>query len=86
MEHIIQGATILRDVIAGVTRKFPRWSRYYQIRGGIAAYNFGVKNVRTIRGIDIGTPGNNYSCDVLNRKVPLEKYTGFLSIVAIKQG
>ena len=59
-------------MIAGVTKKHPNWPRFYQIKGGIAAYNFGVKNVQTIKGIDKGTSHENYSYDVLNRKMYLE--------------
>nr|XP_002120319.1 lysozyme g [Ciona intestinalis]AOT06084.1 g-type lysozyme 3 [Ciona intestinalis] len=66
-EHINQGATILRNSINAVEKKFPTWSPDLQLRGGVAAYNFGVSNVRTPDGIDRGTTGNNYSADVIKR-------------------
>lgn len=33
--------------------------------GGVAAYNFGVRNVRTWDKLDIGTTHNDYSNDVI---------------------
>ena len=37
------------------------------MQGGVAAYNFGVSNVQSIGGMDIGTTGNDYSNDVVAR-------------------
>ncbi|KAL8190142.1 UNVERIFIED_CONTAM: hypothetical protein K2H54_041447 [Gekko kuhli] len=65
--HITQGATILRDMIDGVARKFPDWTREEQLKGGISAYNAGLRNVRTYERMDIGTTGNDYANDVTAR-------------------
>ncbi len=35
--------------------------------GGVAAYNFGVSNVRSWDRLDIGSTGNDYSNDVIAR-------------------
>ncbi|XP_058252177.1 lysozyme g-like isoform X2 [Hemibagrus wyckioides] len=37
------------------------------IAGGIAAYNLGPRNVRTYERMDIGSPGDDYSSDVVAR-------------------
>lgn len=66
-EHISQGAGILRNSIDGVSKKHPDWTSEQKLRGGIAAYNFGVSNVRNPDKIDVGTTGGNYSADVLKR-------------------
>jgi len=66
-ENILQGANILKKSIDGVKKKHPDWSEKDQLQGGIAAYNFGVKNVQTVSGIDKGTTGGNYSQDILKR-------------------
>ena len=57
-----------------MTKKHPGWPRDKQIQGGVAAYNFGVKNVQTIGGIDKGTTGGNYSSDVLKRQQYLKDH------------
>ncbi len=33
----------------------------------MAAYNFGVRNVQTLGGLDKGTTNNDYSGDVMER-------------------
>lgn len=43
------------------------WETRSLISGGIAAYNFGVKNVQTVAGTDVGTTGDDYSNDVIAR-------------------
>lgn len=40
--------------------------------GGVAAYNFGVSNVRSWEGLDRGTTGNDYSNDVMARAQRLQ--------------
>lgn len=65
--HISSAASILAKNVGGVRKKHPRWRNRFVIQGAIAAYNFGVSNVQTIEGVDIGTTGNDYSNDVLAR-------------------
>ena len=37
------------------------------LKGAVAAYNFGTRNVRTAANIDGGTTGGDYSGDVMER-------------------
>ncbi|CAM5077892.1 unnamed protein product [Eretmochelys imbricata] len=37
------------------------------VRGGISAYNAGIRNVKTYSKMDIGTTGNDYANDVVAR-------------------
>ncbi|XP_061883011.1 lysozyme g-like isoform X3 [Entelurus aequoreus] len=66
-EHLCQGTDILIDFIKAIRRKFPDWTAEQQLKGGIAAYNFGAKNVQTLAGMDLGTLGDDYSSDVVAR-------------------
>ncbi|KAM8771549.1 lysozyme g-like isoform 2-T2 [Acanthopagrus schlegelii] len=66
-EHLCQGTEILVDFIKQVTKKLPSWTKEQQLKGGIAAYNFGVKNVRTVANVDVGTHHGDYSNDVVAR-------------------
>ncbi|KAL7863672.1 hypothetical protein SRHO_G00126560 [Serrasalmus rhombeus] len=66
-EHLSQGTDILVELIKAIQRKFPTWPKEHQLKGGIAAYNFGPGNVRTYERMDIGTPGDDYSSDVVAR-------------------
>ncbi|XP_058252305.1 lysozyme g-like [Hemibagrus wyckioides] len=66
-EHLRQGTGILIDSIKQIQKKFPNWSKEQQFKGGISAYNAGVRNVRTYERMDIGTTGNDYSNDVVAR-------------------
>lgn len=66
-EHIAQAAAILKKYWRRVARIHPNWTNSEQLRGAVAAYNFGVKNVKTIERLDIGTTGNDYSSDVWAR-------------------
>ncbi|KAL7863673.1 hypothetical protein SRHO_G00126570 [Serrasalmus rhombeus] len=66
-EHVTQGTEILIDSIKAIQRKFPNWPKEHQFKGGISAYNAGVRNVRTYERMDIGTTGNDYSSDVVAR-------------------
>ncbi|CAL1528639.1 unnamed protein product [Lymnaea stagnalis] len=43
------------------------WSASQALQGGVAAYNFGVGNVQTWGGIDVGTTQGDYSNDVIAR-------------------
>ncbi|XP_017547468.1 lysozyme g-like [Pygocentrus nattereri] len=66
-QHVTQGTEILIDSIKAIQRKFPNWPKEHQFKGGISAYNAGVRNVRTYERMDIGTTGNDYSSDVVAR-------------------
>merc|ERR1712243_77245 len=76
IDNIDQGTGILADFLKQVKKKHPSWSLGWQMRGAVAAYNFGVKNVQTKGGIDRGSasscPSNascsgNYSWDTITR-------------------
>ncbi|XP_007233085.3 lysozyme g isoform X1 [Astyanax mexicanus] len=66
-EHVTQGTEILIDLIQKIQKKFPSWPLEHQFKGGIAAYNAGVGNVRTYERMDIGTTDDDYSNDVVAR-------------------
>jgi uncharacterized membrane protein YeaQ/YmgE (transglycosylase-associated protein family) len=65
--HIDQATEIIADNLRKVREKHPDWEDAYILKGAIAAYNFGVGNVRTKEGIDAGTTGNDYGSDVIAR-------------------
>ncbi|XP_019631534.1 PREDICTED: teneurin-3-like isoform X1 [Branchiostoma belcheri] len=67
IEHVRQATDILVESIKGIQRKFPDWTTEQQLKGGISAYNGGLGNVRTYEGMDIGTPGNDYANDTVER-------------------
>lgn len=67
IEHVTQASHILNDMRNAISREHPDWSKADKLRGAIAAYNSGPENIKTIAGMDVGTTGNNYSADVLNR-------------------
>ena len=60
-------------MISKVKEKHPDWSEGWQLRGAVAAYNFGAKNVQTKAGIDKGSASTcspcdgNYSWDTMQR-------------------
>ncbi|NWH58382.1 LYG protein, partial [Geococcyx californianus] len=66
-EHLTQGTTILIEMIKRIQKKFPRWTRDKQLKGGISAYNAGDRNVRSYDRMDIGTTNDDYSNDVVAR-------------------
>ncbi|XP_062457575.1 lysozyme g-like protein 2 [Rhea pennata] len=65
--HLIQGTEILISMIKAMQRKFPRWTKEQQLKGGISAYNAGPGNVRTYERMDIGTTHDDYANDVVAR-------------------
>ncbi|XP_054829025.1 lysozyme g-like [Eublepharis macularius] len=65
--HITQGTQILCNMINGIAKKFPGWTKAQQLKGGISAYNAGIRNVQTYDRMDIGTTGNDYANDVTAR-------------------
>uniref|UniRef100_A0A672G915 Lysozyme g n=1 Tax=Salarias fasciatus TaxID=181472 RepID=A0A672G915_SALFA len=66
-EHLRQATGILIDFIKKIQRKFPRWSREMQLKGGIAVYNMGDGNVHDQNNVDAHTTGGDYSNDVVAR-------------------
>ncbi|XP_053563664.1 lysozyme g [Bombina bombina] len=64
--HISQATQILVDMIKGVGKKFPSWSTEQRLKGGIAAYNAGVGNIRNT-DVDSRTTGKDYASDVIGR-------------------
>ncbi|ROL47203.1 Lysozyme g [Anabarilius grahami] len=66
-QHVTQGTKILIDSIKEIKAKFPQWTQEQCFKGGISAYNAGVKNVRTYERMDVGTTGGDYSNDVVAR-------------------
>jgi len=67
LAHIDQAGLILDEMRKRVGRMHPDWSRVNILRGAVAAYNVGAKNVQTIDGMDIGTTHDDYSADVWAR-------------------
>lgn len=65
--HIGYGCSVLALYRTAIINNFPAWPSWAQLKGGVAAYNFGPRNVRTIERMDIGTTGNDYSGDVIAR-------------------
>ncbi|NXF54438.1 LYG protein, partial [Oceanites oceanicus] len=72
--HLIQGTTILTTMIKKIQRKFPRWTKDQQLKGGISAYNIGPGNVRSYDRMDVGTPHDDYSNDVVARAQYYKKH------------
>jgi peptidoglycan hydrolase-like protein with peptidoglycan-binding domain len=65
--HIDQAAGILKSYQNQIKARHPDWPPEQQLRGAVAAYNSGVGNVQTIKNMDVGTTGNDYSNDVWAR-------------------
>ena len=74
IEHVTQAAHILNDMRNAISKQHSTWSKSDQLRGAIAAYNAGPDNIKTIDHMDIGTTGNNYSADVLQRAEGFKKF------------
>ena len=68
-EHINQAAEILAKNKKQIDadKRFAKWTEEQRLQAAVAAYNFGVGNVRTWENLDVGTIGNDYSADVMNR-------------------
>lgn len=69
VDHIRQAASILKNYLAQIKRLHSTWPAARQLQGAVAAYNVGVKNVRTLEGMDRGTTHDDYSNDVWARAV-----------------
>ncbi|XP_056264498.1 lysozyme g-like isoform X2 [Pseudoliparis swirei] len=76
-EHLCQGTEILVNFIGRIRNKFPNWSAEQQLKGGIAAYNMGDGNVRSIENMDVGSTGGDYSNDVAARAQWYQSQGGF---------
>ncbi|XP_077091875.1 lysozyme g-like [Siphateles boraxobius] len=66
-QHITQATEILTGFIKQIKAKFPQWTPEQCFKGGISAYNAGVKNVCTYERMDVGTTGDDYANDVVAR-------------------
>ncbi|WP_257461469.1 C39 family peptidase [Archangium lipolyticum] len=75
-EHIEQATGILKSFYQAVIKKHPSWPSDQQLRGAVAAYNFGVSNVRSLEGIDQGTANDDYSSDIWARAQALAPLFG----------
>ncbi|KAM9173347.1 lysozyme g-like protein 2 [Pangshura tecta] len=82
--HVLQGTGILVNMIKGIQKKFPRWTKEQQLKGGISAYNAGLPSVQAYDKTDIGTSGNDYANDVIAR-AKFYKRNGYLWTYACKQ-
>jgi soluble lytic murein transglycosylase-like protein len=76
IEHIDQAARVLERLLEEVKAKHPGWPPEQQLRGALAAYDSGVCCVRTIKDMDRGTTGDDYSNDVWARAQALAPYFG----------
>ncbi|XP_009981628.1 PREDICTED: lysozyme g-like [Tauraco erythrolophus] len=67
--HLTQGTDILISMIKEIQKKFPSWTEDQQLKGGIAAYNDGVKNVQSYDKMD-----SDFSDDVIARAQYYKKH------------
>jgi soluble lytic murein transglycosylase-like protein len=67
LTHIAQAAIILKRNLQQLTKTQPDWPPARQLQAAVAAYNSGLKNIKTLAGMDIGTTRNDYSNDVWAR-------------------
>lgn len=65
--HVVQAADILYAYLMDVSLRHPDWSDSHKLQGAAVAYNSGVANVQTIKGMDRGTTGDDYGSDVIAR-------------------
>ncbi|KAK2890703.1 hypothetical protein QQF64_006737 [Cirrhinus molitorella] len=66
-QHVTQATEILIGFIKEIKVNFPQWTQERWFKGGIAAYNKGVKRVSSYENIDAKTTGLDYSNDVVAR-------------------
>ncbi|KAG7486174.1 lysozyme g-like [Solea senegalensis] len=65
--HLRQATNILIGHIQTIRNKFPGWCTEQKLKGGIAAYNMGPRNVHSYDRVDENTTGGDYSNDVVAR-------------------
>ncbi|WP_224365922.1 transglycosylase SLT domain-containing protein [Hyalangium versicolor] len=75
-EHIDHAAQVLARLLGEVKAMHPGWPAEQQLRGAVVAYDSGVGHVRTIRDMDRGTTGDDYSNDVWARAQALVPHFG----------
>jgi hypothetical protein len=75
-EHIEQAARVLERLLEAVKAKHPGWPAEQQLRGAVVAYDSSMDTVRTIRDMDRGTTGDDYSNDVWARAQALVAHFG----------
>jgi soluble lytic murein transglycosylase-like protein len=75
-KNIDVGAAILSTYLYQLSKdpKKKEWQPVYLLKGAVAAYNSGVKNIVTIERMDVGTTGGDYSSDVWERAKALIPY------------
>merc|ERR1719222_1007275 len=57
IDNVDEGAKILANMLRQVKKKHPNWSYGWHLRGAVAAYNFGSKNLQTLwRQLFLGHP------------------------------
>ncbi|XP_069732450.1 lysozyme g-like [Phaenicophaeus curvirostris] len=66
-EHLAQGTQILCEMIEEIRKKFPRWTKEQQLKGGISAYNAGPNSIQSYDEMDVGTTHKDYANDVVAR-------------------
>uniref|UniRef100_A0A3Q1G589 Lysozyme g n=1 Tax=Acanthochromis polyacanthus TaxID=80966 RepID=A0A3Q1G589_9TELE len=66
-EHLCQGTEILIDFLMRIRNEFRSWTREQQLKGGIAAYITGNVKFECYKKVDEGTPGKDFSNDVVAR-------------------
>jgi soluble lytic murein transglycosylase-like protein len=81
-EHIEQAAGVLAKLLEQVKARHPGWPVEQQLRGAVVAYDSGVSHVRTIRDMDRGTTGDDYSNDVWARAQALAPHIGGAEVSA----
>lgn len=76
--HINQAAEILSNNKKQIDadKRFSKWTEEQRMRAAVAAYNFGVGNVKSWKGLDVGTTGGDYSKDVMARAQAYKSLTG----------
>uniref|UniRef100_H2S8G5 Lysozyme g n=1 Tax=Takifugu rubripes TaxID=31033 RepID=H2S8G5_TAKRU len=77
LEHLIQATEILVEFIERIKTKFPRWNADQHLKGALAAYNKGEKNVESYASVDAKTTGKDYSNDVVARAQWYKSNMGF---------
>ncbi|XP_062389803.1 lysozyme g-like isoform X2 [Sardina pilchardus] len=67
-DHIRQGTGILTSSVRDIKKRYPKWTKEQQLKGGIAAYCAGPQNVPAdYEKVDENTFAKDYSNDVVAR-------------------